>query len=86
MNIREEIEAEKARLPIEAPGYAKAQNAELSDLMMGDLSHEEVANRVRGLMRDDWNFEPTLCAARDRIAWLAARVEELETELAAICG
>lgn len=82
MDIQAALEEEKARKDIDdAPGYTRAQQSELSDLAMSDLTHRQLANRVRMLMRTDWTYEAVVVAARDRIAWLAKRVEDLEDAL-----
>lgn len=60
------------------PGYTRAQRSRADELALAHLSHKDLANRVRMLMRDDLDHEIVCAAARDRIAWLAARVEELE--------
>lgn len=63
-----------------SPGYTKATTAKLEDLCMGHLTHKELANTLRMLGRYDANHEAMVTAARDRIAYLAAKVEQLEEE------
>lgn len=77
----EELEAEKNK-PIvdDAPGYTRAQQKPLEELCMGNLSHRDMANKVRMLMRTDWQHEAVVTACRDRIAWLAAENERLNVE------
>lgn len=58
----------------------------LAALAGGHLSHEEVANKVRMLMRTDLYHEAVCVVARDRIKWLASRVAELESALASLNG
>lgn len=53
-------------------------DTDLTKLCGGHLSHDEVAGRVRMLMRHDLDHEPVCTMARDRIKWLAWRVEQLE--------
>ena len=80
--LLDELKAEQARPIIDdAPGYTAAQTSELEHLAFGHLSHRDLANKVRMLMRTDFEFEGLVVAARDRIAWLAARVEELEAQI-----
>lgn len=66
----------------EQPGYDHAQKSKLEDLAFGHWSHKKLAGQVRMLMRSDLDHEAIVMAARDRIAWLAKRVEDLESELA----
>lgn len=61
-----------------SPGYTRAQNIPLDQLVWGAMSHKEVANMVRMLTRSDLGHEGVCLAARDRIAWLAKRVEEMQ--------
>lgn len=60
---------------------------------MPDVSDEDLAGRVRMLMRNDLDHEMIVCAARDRIMCLvkekrelAERVKTLESELAELLG
>lgn len=48
---------------------------------LASLSHSEVAGKVRMLRRQDDDFEPVITAARDRIIWLAERLERREDDL-----
>lgn len=57
-------------------------SADLSKLTGGHLSHDEVAAKVRMLMRSDLDHEAVCCMARDRIKWLAWRIECLEESTA----
>lgn len=82
MNITATIKEENDRKDIDdAPGYTRAQQSELHELRFGEWTHRELANRVRMLMRDDWSHEAVVVACRDRIAWLAKRVEDLEAQI-----
>lgn len=42
-----------------------------------DMSDEQVANKVRMLMRSDWDHEHVCCLVRDRIASLARERDQL---------
>lgn len=55
----------------------------LAEITFGQYSHDWMANAVRMLMRNDLGHELVCVGARDRIVWLAARVVELEAQLAA---
>ena len=83
--LKQELAAERAAQATAAisdqPGYERAQSSTLEELAMGDKSHREIAGMVRMLMRTDLQHEAVCLAARDRIAWLAARVEQLEAAL-----
>lgn len=66
------------------PGFTRAphnftrlHNTDLTTLTGGNLTHDEVAGRVRMLTRDQLNHESICCMARDRIKWLAHRESEL---------
>lgn len=66
------------------PGFTRAphnsthlHNTDLTALTGGNLTHDEVAGRVRMLTRDQLNHESVCCMARDRIKWLAHRESEL---------
>jgi hypothetical protein len=77
---------ERNRKIREATGSALTQYSEKVDRDLrktchGDWSHEQVAGNVRMLMRNDLDHESICTTARDRIIWLARRVEELEAQL-----
>lgn len=48
--------------------------------LMKDVGHSELAGRVRMLGRGDFDFEPILQAARDRIIWLADELRKAKEE------
>lgn len=56
----------------------------LAGIFAGHLTHEQVANKVRMLFRDDLDHEAVCMMARDRIVWLAARVAEADELIAAV--
>jgi len=53
----------------------------LERIAAGHLAHGVVAGKVRMLMRTDLDHEAVCTMARDRIVWLAGRVEALEVAL-----
>jgi hypothetical protein len=64
----------------------KARHAQIAALPLdqtcgGHLSNEEVAVKVRMLMRHDLDHEAVCTIARDRIVWLAGHAAELEAAL-----
>lgn len=84
--MRLNIETEARERAVEA--YVKARKnrtpvTDLSKTAYGHSSHIEVAGMVRMLSRDDLAHEAIICAARDRIEWLAYELEATQNMLAA---
>lgn len=81
--ILEQIGKELARRNPTDPsiGYRAANQAARDEISLNWLPHHTIADMVRMVTRDAVLLEPTVVAARDRIAWLAGRVEALEAEV-----
>jgi hypothetical protein len=56
----------------------KLHSTKLSELTGGHLSHDEVAGKVRMLMRTDFDHEAVCMMARDRIKWMEWEINRLE--------
>lgn len=69
-----------ARALLASKELTPLHNANLENLCGGHLSHDEVASKVRMLRRTDLDHEPVCTMARDRIKWLANRVDELQQD------
>lgn len=59
-------------------------STDLSKLCAGHLTHDQVAAKIRMLMRDTIDHEMVCTMARDRIKWMAWRIQQLETGLLTI--
>lgn len=60
-----------------AEHHATAVSDELRETAGGHLSHDELARQVRMLLRGDYNHEAVCLMGRDRIVWLARKLDEL---------
>jgi len=61
--------------------HVKIAAQPLQEICGGHMTHDEVAVRVRMLMRSDLDHEAVVNMARDRIVWLAARLKDSQEEL-----
>jgi len=57
--------------------HAQIAAKPLAETCAGHLSHDEVASKVRMLMRHDLDHEAVCTMGRDRIVWLAGALSEL---------
>jgi len=61
--------------------HAQIAAQPLAETCGGHLSHDEVASKVRMLMRHDLDHEAVCNMGRDRIVWLAGQVDALQAKL-----
>ena len=73
----EELESQNRSLKFQLRQYTQIVS-DPSRCAYAHLTHMEMANKVRMLMRSDLGFEGVVQGARDRIVYLANRVAELE--------